>query len=100
MRPWIGGIDLVVGIFLRVRQTNEGLRQTVRMIDVIETEAALDAKAVVVRRSVAAFSIDDPLVLYLIRNLAADAAIGAKRIHGAIGPHRAFLRCVVHERSG
>ncbi len=45
------------------------------MMDVVESEAALDAEAVVVRGTVATLHAHDSVVLDVIRELAADAAI-------------------------
>ena len=50
------------------------------MVDVVEPEAAFDAQAVVVGRSVAAVDVEDLVVLDVHRGLAADTAIGAQRI--------------------
>jgi len=81
MRERIGGIDLVVGILLRIRQPHQRLGQPMRMMDVVEAEAALDAEPVVIGGSVAALGIDDLLVLDLIGDLTADAAERAQRVH-------------------
>src|SRR5207248_4744324 len=51
---------------------DEGHRQPVRMIDIVETEAALDAEPILVRRTVAAVDGDDPVVLDLVGDLAAN----------------------------
>ena len=80
MGEGIGRIDLVVGILLRIRQPHQRLGQAVRMVDVVEAEAALDAEPIVVGRAVAALGIDHLLVLDLIGDLAADAAERAERI--------------------
>ena len=80
MREGIGRIDLVVGILLRVRQPHQRLGQAMRMMDVVEAEAALDAEPVVIGRAVAALGVDDLLVLDLIGDLAADAAERAQRV--------------------
>ena len=79
MRERIGRIDLVVGVLLRIRQPHQRLCQPMRVMDVVETEAALDAEPVVVGRAVAAFGVNDLLVLDLIGDLAADAAERAER---------------------
>ena len=59
MREGIGRIDLVVGVLLRIRQPHQRLGQAMRVMDVVEAEAALDAEPVVVGRTVAALGIDD-----------------------------------------
>ncbi len=104
MRPGIGRIDLIVGVLRHVRQADEGLRQPVRVVDVVEAEAALDAEPVVVGRAVAALRVDDPLVLDVVGDLAADAAIGAERIDLAVRPDGAGLVLVEigrrHQRAG
>ena len=53
-------------------------------MDVVEAEAALDAQPVVIGRAVAPLGVEDLLVLDLIGDLAADAAIRAQRIDLAI----------------
>ena len=52
---------------------------------VIESEASLDAEPFVIGRSVAAFDPHDAVVLDVIRELAADAAVRTERRHLAIG---------------
>ncbi len=74
MRERIGRIDLVVGVLLRIRQPHQRFCQAMRMMDVVEAEAALDAEPVVIGRAVAAFRVDHLLVLDLIGDLTADAA--------------------------
>ena len=56
-----------------------------RVVHIVEAEAALDAEAVVVRRTVPALGVDDLVVLDLIGDLAADAAEGAQRIDLPVG---------------
>ena len=55
------------------------------MVHVVEAEAALDAEPVLVRRPVAALDRDDAVVLDLVGELAADAAIGTDAMDLAIG---------------
>src|SRR6185312_14498905 len=98
MRIGIGRIDLIVGVLRNVRQSHQRLGQAVGMMDVVEAEATLDAEAIMVRRSVAALGIDQLLVLDLIGDLAADAAIGTERIHLAVGIGDARLLVVEHHR--
>ncbi len=69
-----------------------------RMVDVIETKATLDAEPVVIGRAVAALGIDDLLVLDLIGDLAADAAERAQRVHLLVGVCDARLVLVEHHR--
>ncbi len=98
MRERIGRIDLVVGILLRVRQPHQRLGQAMRVMDVVEAEAALDAEAVVVGGAVAALGIDHLLVLDLIGDLAADAAERAQRVDLPVGIGDAGLVLVQHHR--
>ena len=84
MREGIGRIDLVVGVLFRVRQTDQRLRQPMRMMDVVEAEAALDAEPVVVGRAVAALGVDHLVILDLIGDLAADAAKRAERVRPSV----------------
>ena len=104
MGPGIGGIDLVARVLGHVGQAHQWLGQPVRVMDVIEAEAALDAEPVAVGRAVAALGIDDLLVLDVVGDLAADAAIGAERIDLPVGPDGARLVLVEegggHQRAG
>src|SRR3954454_9631084 len=56
---------------------DQGFGQPVRVVHIVEAEPALDAEPVVVGRPVLALDRDDVVVLDLIHQLAADAAIGA-----------------------
>src|SRR4029077_1607708 len=91
-------IDLVVRVLLLAGEANERLRQPVFVVNIIEAEAPLDAEPVLIRRSVAAFRIDDLLILDVVGHLAADAAIGAKGIDLAVGPDGARLLLVEEGR--
>src|SRR5689334_16570092 len=51
--PRIRGIHLVVGFLRDVVEADQRLRQPMRMVNVVESEAALDAKTVAVGGSVA-----------------------------------------------
>jgi hypothetical protein len=55
------------------------------VIHVIETVTALDAETVVIGRAIAAVHMQDSVVLYVIRELAADAAKGTYRMHLLVG---------------
>ena len=68
------------------------------MMDVVETEAALDAEAVVIGRAVAAFGIDHLFVLDLIGDLTADAAERAERIDLLVRIGDAGLVVIEHHR--
>ena len=71
---------------------------------VVEAEAALHAQPVLVRGAVPAGDGDDPIVLDLIGELAADATIGADAVDHAVG--LAFVNVVLvhhgrrHQRAG
>ena len=75
MRQDVPGID-IEPLCRRVVATNQGLRQPMRMVNVVKAEAALDAKAVLVGGTVGAFDMKNSVILHLERNLAADAAYG------------------------
>src|SRR5207253_8024880 len=63
---------------------DQRLGQALRMMRVIEAEAPLDAEPFVVGRSIAALDSHDAVVLDVIGELAADAAVRTKRSHLAI----------------
>src|SRR5437867_13309199 len=65
------------------------------MMRVIEAEASLDAEPFVIGRSVAAVDPHDAVVLDVIRELTADAAVRANRRHLAIDRNEV---CVVSGR--
>ena len=88
MRPGVLGIDLVVGVLADAILADERLQQPVGVADVIEAEAALDAEPLLVRRAVAAIDIEQLIILDLVGELAADAAIGADAIDFAVGSYR------------
>ena len=67
------------------------------MMNVIKTEATLDAEPVVIGGAVAALGIDDLFVLDLIGHLAADAAVRAKGVHLSVGVGYALLHVVEHD---
>ena len=104
MRPRIGRIDQIVGSLADAVLADHRLGQAVRIADIVEAEAALDAQPVLVRRSVLAADVDELVVLDLIGELAADAAIRAHAVDLAVG--LAFVDVVVvdqrrrHQRAG
>ena len=61
------------------------MRQALRVGDVVEAEAALDAEPVLVGRAVLAGDGDELVVLDLVGELAADAAIRADAVDLAVG---------------
>ncbi len=80
----VGRID--VGVVLRnAVLADQRFGQPVRMVRIVEAEAALDAEPVVVGRAVPAVDRDDMVVLDLVGQLAADAAIGADAVDLAVG---------------
>ncbi len=75
------------------------LRQAMRMVRVVEAVAALDAQASVVGRAVSPFDIEDLVVLDVVGELAADAAIRAHRFDLLVGHgERGVARR--HQRAG
>src|SRR5215210_8955839 len=52
MRKRVRRIDLIVGVLFRIRQPDQRLGQAMRMMDIVETEAALDAEPIVIGRAV------------------------------------------------
>src|SRR5580692_7764520 len=74
------------------------------MVYVIEAETAFDAKPILIGRAVLADHRDDLVVLDLIGELAADAAIGTDAVDGAVG--LAFVDVILihhggrHQRAG
>jgi len=80
MRLPVGRID-VQPLGRRIRAPDQGPGQPVRVVDVVEAEAALDAKPPLVRRAVDALDVFHLAVLDLQADLAADAAERADRFH-------------------
>ena len=69
------------------------------MVRVVEAVAALDAQAPVVGRAVAAFDEEDLVVLDVVGQLAADAAVRAERLDLLVG-HRERDVARRHQRAG
>src|SRR6185437_4263759 len=65
MRPRVAGIGRIMRILLHARFTDHRLGQALRMADIVEAEAALDAEPVLVRRAGAAVDIEQLVVLDL-----------------------------------
>ena len=80
----VGRVDIGV-VFRHTLLADQGLGQPVGMVDIVEAETALDAEPVVVGGTVAAIDRDDAVVLDLVGQLAADAAIGAHAVDFAVG---------------
>ncbi len=96
MREGICGIDLVVGILLRIRQSHQRFGQAMRVMDIVETEASLDAEPVVIGRAIAALGVDHFFVLDLIGDLAADATERAQRVDLSVRIGDAGLVLIEH----
>ena len=88
----VGRVDLVVPALADPIFSDQRRGQPVRVIDIVEAEAALDAEPAFVGRAVAAVDLDNPVVLEVIGELAADAAIGADAVDGAVGDRAADPR--------
>ncbi len=84
MRPGVRGIDEVVGMFGNPLLAHERLGEALRVAHIVEAEAALDAEPVLVRRPVAAGDGEQLVVLDLVGELAADAAIRAHAVDLAV----------------
>src|SRR5712692_3929489 len=69
-----------------------------RVMDVIKTEAALDAEPVMIGGSIAALGVDDLFVLDLIGDLTADAAERAQRVDLPVGIGDPGLVLIEHHR--
>ena len=85
MRPGIRRVDEFVRDFRHALLADHRLQDALRIVHVIEAEAALHAEPVLVRRTVLAVDVEQLVVLDIVGELAADAAIGANRIHLLVG---------------
>ena len=95
----VGRVDHEVLVLGRVRATDQRLGQTLRVAGVVEAEAALHAQALLVGRAVTAGHHQDLVVLDVVGQLAADAAVRADRIHLLVGLHHADA-AGRHQRAG
>ena len=68
-----------------------------RMVHVVEPEPALDAQPAVIGGAVPPLDLDQPVVLDVVGELAADAAIGAEAVDGPVRRDGA-RRVLVHHR--
>ena len=84
LRPVVG-IDHEVLVLLHPLPTDEGLGEPVLVLHVVEAIAALHAQPVAVRRAAAPLHPEDPVVLYVVGEQAADPAVGADGIDGPVG---------------
>jgi hypothetical protein len=98
----IGRVEGGVGDFRRIVTADQRRQQALRRVHVVEAEAALDAQALAVGRTIAAGDGDDLLLAHLIVDLAADAAVRADAGHDAVDrlPRReqAAAVCGQHRR--
>src|SRR6266849_2869532 len=85
MRPWIGGIDRVVRVLAHAFLADQRLREAMRVVHIVEAEAPLHAQPVLVGRPVRAADMNELVVLDMIGELTADAAIRTNAVHLAIG---------------
>ena len=95
MRPRIGRIDQIVGRLADAVPADHRLGQALRIADVVEAEAALDAQPVLVGRAVLAGDVEQLVVLDVVGELAADAAIGADAVDRAVGHVRGGAHVVL-----
>ncbi len=98
VRPRIRRIDELVRHLRHAVLADHRLQQALRIGDVIEAEAALHAEPVGIRRAVLADDGDDLVVLDLVGELAADAAVRADRVHRAVGLAEIDVVLVDHRR--
>src|ERR1700730_3826730 len=98
MRPRVGRVDYLVRNFGHSLLPDHRPGEPLGIVDVVEAEAALDAKPILVRRAVVAGDVEELVVLDLIGELAADATIGANAIHAPVGKFGAHVRRVHHRR--
>ncbi len=98
MRPRIGRVDDLVRNFRYALLADHRLRQALRIADIVEAEAALNAQPVLVGRAVLAGDVQELVVLDVIGELAADAAIGADRVDAAVGEFCAHVIVIDHGR--
>ena len=70
------------------RARGSAASSSVRMPDIVEAEAALHAQPLVVGRTVAALHPHDRVVMHVVGQLAAHAAVRAERRHLSIGARR------------
>src|SRR5262249_54191707 len=84
MGPGISRIDGIVDLFRNAVAADHRPGEALRIVDVIEAEPTFYTQPVMVGRAVLAGHIEQLVVLDVIGQLAADAAIGAHRIDLAI----------------
>src|SRR5262249_42135512 len=104
VRPGIGGGDRVVGVLGHATPAGERPPKAVRVAPLSADAAAPAAEAVLVRRPVAAADVEKLVLLDVVGELAADAAIGAHAVDLAVRELRAHVRGIEercrHQRAG
>ena len=85
MAPGIGRIDVGQRVLGRIVAANQGLGQAVRVADVIEPEAALDAESALVAGTLTAVDGNDFIVLDVIGDLTAHPAVGTDAVDPGVG---------------
>src|SRR4029079_15444464 len=98
MRPRVRRFDDLVRHLRHAILADHRLEQALLVVNVIEAEAAVDAQPVLVGRAVLAGHGDDLVVLDLVGELAADAAIRTDTVDGAVGLALIDLVIVNHGR--
>ena len=84
MRIGIGRVD--IGVVLRnTLLADQWLGQPVGVMGIVEAKSAFDAQPVVIGRPIFAFDRNDPVVLDLVGELAADPAIGTDTVDFTVG---------------
>jgi len=83
-RVRVGRVHREVRRLGNTRLANERLGQPLRVVYVVEAKAPFDAKPLKVRRPVAPFDANDPVVVDVVRNLTTDAAVGTHGVHGLV----------------
>ena len=81
VRQRIAGVDLSVAALGRILASHQRAGKAMGMAHVVKAETTLDAEPVAVGRPVASLYRDDGVVLELVGDLAADAAVRADAVH-------------------
>src|SRR5262249_12012749 len=104
MRPRVQRVDEFVRHLGHAFLPDHWLRKALRIVHIVEAEAALHAQPVLVGRTVLAADVEKLVVLDVISELTTHAAIRTHAVHFAIGIFRADIlvvdQCGRHERAG
>ena len=84
MGRWVSGVDLVVPAFADTVLADQWNREPMRVVHIVQPEAAFYAQALLVGRAIAPLDLHDSLVLQVIGHLAADAAEGTDTVDRAV----------------